>query len=29
MSNLFHDSNNNAGEMTKKLASKLTDLGLR
>lgn len=29
MSNLFHDSNNTVGELTKKLASKLTDLGLR
>lgn len=29
MSNLFHHSNNTVGELTKKLASKLTDLGLR
>lgn len=29
MSNLFHDSNNTVGELTKKVASKLTDLGLR
>lgn len=29
MSTLFHDSNNTVGELTKKLANKLTDLGLR
>lgn len=29
MSNLFHHSNNTVGELTKKLASKLIDLGLR
>ncbi|MCK7428042.1 2-oxo-tetronate isomerase [Enterobacter chengduensis] len=29
MSTLFHDSNNTVCELTKKLANKLTDLGLR
>jgi nicotinamide mononucleotide (NMN) deamidase PncC len=29
MSNLFHDDHYTVGELTKKLASKLTDAGLR
>ncbi|MDU7190721.1 MAG: CinA family protein, partial [Enterobacter sp.] len=29
MSNFLHDNHNTVGELTKKLASKLTDAGLR